>query len=113
MSQLGPENQQCGVNVLAAAYYHLGTACSGTEMWHYSYAILREGLPFVEQAGDRKALARYVRKMDYYSNGPKMTLQMQACQTVAELDALLKADDDIGGTVHRNMSSWKYWCYCT
>lgn len=105
VSQLEPENQQRGANVLAAAYYHLGTACSWTEMWHYSYAILREGLPFVKQAGDRKALARYVREMDYYSNGPKMTLQMQACKTVAELEALLQTEDNIVTAVHRNTGS--------
>lgn len=102
VSRLDPDNQQRGMNDLAAAYYHLGTACSWTEMWHYAYVILREGMPFAKQAGDPKALFKYTEEMKYYANGPSMTDEIRACQNVAELEALLKADDDIGGKAHRN-----------
>lgn len=96
VAQLEPEKRPQGANYLVAAYYHLGTSCSWTEMWHYSYAILREGLPFAQKAGNGKALARYVREMNYYANGPRMTLPMLDCRTVAELDALLKAESAVG-----------------
>ncbi len=105
VSALRPENQRQGANYLAAAYYHLGTACSWTEMWHYSYVLLREGLPFAKKAGNEEALSKYREEMNYYARGPRMTEEIKACRTVAELDALLAEDDDIGGTAPRNTSS--------
>lgn len=105
VSQLDSENQQQGMNYLAAAYYHLGTACSWTEMWHYAYVLLREGMPFAKKAGDPKNLFKYTEEMKYYSHAPRMTDQIKACQTVAELDALLKAESDMDSTASKNTKS--------